>query len=177
MAKRTLAQGNYLRLVEEGGWEFTERVGSSGVVVLVALTQGGELLLVEQYRPPLKARVLELPAGLVGDRKEFEGEAFESAAARELEEETGYRAGSISFLASGPSAAGSSNTLIHFYLATGLEKTGDGGGDEHEDIQVHVVPVTEAASFAAARGGEGRLIDPKLYAGLYFAATHLKGRP
>jgi ADP-ribose pyrophosphatase len=175
MTRRILGEGRYLRMVDEDGWEFTERVGSSGVVVLVALTKLGELLLVEQFRPPLKARVLELPAGLVGDKKEFAHEAFEAAAARELEEETGFRASSIKFLASGPSAAGSSNTLIHFYLATGLEKTGDGGGDEHEDIQVHVVALAEVAAFAAAREQEGRLVDPKLFTGLYFAGEHLKG--
>ena len=90
--KRVLGQGRFLRLVEEGGWEFTERMGSNGVVVIVPLTDAGEIVLVEQYRPPLKCRVLELPAGLVGDKLEFEGEAFEAAALRELEEETGFLA-------------------------------------------------------------------------------------
>jgi len=169
MPKRTLAEGRYLRLVDEDSWEYTERVASSGVGVVVPVTPQGEIILVEQYRKPLKARVLELPAGLAGDKAEFENEAFEAAALRELEEETGYRAGAIKFLASGPSAAGSSNTLIHFYLASQLEKTGDGGGDEHEDIEVHVVPLKEAEAFAAARLKEGRLVDPKLFVGLYFA--------
>jgi ADP-ribose pyrophosphatase len=176
MPERILAQGRYLRLVENEGWEYTERVGASGVVVLVALTESLDLVLVEQYRAPLKSRVLELPAGLAGDRKEIADEAFEAAAARELEEETGFSADSIKFLAAGPSAAGSSNTLIHFYLATGLTKTGEGGGDEHEDIQVHVVPLPEVAAFAAGREQGACLVDPKLYAGLYFAQAHLKGK-
>jgi ADP-ribose pyrophosphatase len=177
MPKNVLAQGRYLRLVEEGGWEFTERVGSSGVVVIVALTDQEEIVLVEQHRPPLKSRVLELPAGLAGDKDDFRDEAFEAAAGRELEEETGYRASSIRCLANGPSAVGSSNTLIHFYLATGLQRTGEGGGDADEDIQVHVVPLREAARFAAAKESSGILVDPKLYAGLYFAGAHLKGNP
>ena len=169
MASRVLGQGRFLRLVEEGGWEYTERMGSSGVVVIVPLTEKGEIVLVEQYRPPLKKRVLELPAGLVGDIAGFENEAFETAAARELEEETGFKAGAMRFMASGPSSAGSSNVLIHFYLATGLLKAGQGGGDEHEDIEVHVVPLKEAEAFAAAKENEGRLVDPKIFAGLYFA--------
>jgi ADP-ribose pyrophosphatase len=170
VASRILGQGRFLRLVEDGGWEYTERMGSSGVVVIVPVTEKGEIVLVEQYRPPLKKRVLELPAGLVGDIAGFEDEAFETAAARELEEETGFKASSLRLMASGPSSAGSSNVLLHFYLATGLRQSGKGGGDEHEDIEVHVVPLAEAEAFAASRAAEGRLIDPKLYAGLYFAS-------
>lgn len=169
MASRILGQGRFLRLLEDNGWEYTERVGASGVVVIVPLTSNKEIVLVEQYRPPLKKRVLELPAGLVGDKKEFENEAFEIAAARELEEETGYRASKMTLVTGGPSAAGSSNTLIQIYLATGLEKVGDGGGDEHEDIQVQLLPLKEAPAFIASRQNDGCLIDPKIFVGLYFA--------
>ena len=167
--KKTLGQGKFLRLVDDGGWEYTERLGASGVVVIVPLTDAGEIVLVEQYRPPLKCRVLELPAGLVGDKLEFEGEAFEAAALRELEEETGFLASQLEFLTSGPSAAGSSNTLIHFFLARGLKQTGPGGGDENEDIQVHVVPLDEAEAFAKAAQAKGLLLDAKLFTGFYFA--------
>ena len=171
--RRVLGSGKYLRLVDEGGWEYTERLNSSGVVVIVPVTPQGELVLVEQYRPALKARVLELPAGLAGDKQDFEGEAFEMAALRELEEETGFRASKIQLLSAGPSAAGSSNTLIHFYGASGLTRTGPGGGDEHEDIEVHVIALAEAEAFAMKRQDEGRLIDPKIFSGLYFAARLL----
>jgi ADP-ribose pyrophosphatase len=167
--KRILGQGRFLRLVDEGGWEYTERVNSSGVVVIVPLTPQRELVLVEQYRPALKARALELPAGLVGDKVDFEDEAFEAAALRELEEETGFAASKMSLLMGGPSAAGSSNTLIHFFLATGLKRSGPGGGDENEEIQVHVVALDGVESFAKKRQDAGCLVDPKLYAGLYFA--------
>lgn len=169
MAKRLLGEGRFLRLLEDEGWEYTERVGASGVVVIVPLTKDREIVLVEQYRRALKKRVLELPAGLVGDKKEFENEAFEIAAARELEEETGYRASKLALMTGGPSAAGSSNTLIHIYLATGLEKVGDGGGDEHEDIEVRVLPLGQVTAYIKSREGEGYLVDPKIYAGLYFA--------
>ena len=170
---KILGSGKFLRLIDDAGWEYTERVSASGVVVIVALTDAGELILVEQFRHALNARVLELPAGLVGDKSEFEGEAFESAALRELEEETGFLASKMDFLTSGPSAAGSSNTLIHFYLATGLKRTGPGGGDEHEDIQVHTVPLSEAEALFKTREAEGCLLDAKLFTGLYFAHRHL----
>lgn len=168
MARRVLGEGRFLRLVDEEGWEFTERVGASGVVVLVPMTDAQELVLVEQYRPALKHRVLELPAGLVGDKSGLEGEAFESAAARELEEETGFRAASLRLLCSGPSSSGSSNVLIHFYAAESLTRVGPGGGDEHEEIQVHVVPLSGLAAFIASREAEGCLIDFKIYSGLHF---------
>ncbi len=167
--KRVLAQGKYIRLVEEDGWEYSERVGASGVVVIVPVTAEGELVMVEQYRMPLKSRVLELPAGLVGDIEGSEDESLETAASRELEEETGFKASSFKLLANGPSAAGSSTTLIHFYLATGMQRTGPGGGDPHEDIEVHVVPLASAEAFIDKKAAEGRMIDPKIYAGLHFA--------
>lgn len=171
--RKILGSGKFLRLIEQGGWEYTERLGSSGVVVIVPLTEAKELVLVEQFRHALNARVLELPAGLVGDKEEFVGEAFESAALRELEEETGFLATKLELLTSGPSAAGSSNTLIHFYLATGLKKTGPGGGDEHEDIQVHVVPLDEVEAFSKVQEAKGCLLDAKLFTGLYFAKRYL----
>lgn len=166
---RVIAQGRYLRLLEEGGWEYAERVGASGVVAVVALTPAMEVVLVEQYRRPVKRRVLELPAGLAGDVAGQEGEDFSRAAARELEEETGFRAAAMELITSGPSASGSSSTIMHFYLATGLERVGPGGGDEHEDIQVHVVPLKECHAFVKEKVRQGCLADPKLFAGLYFA--------
>src|ERR1017187_9697315 len=88
--RRILAEGRHLRFVERNGWEFVERKNVTGIAILVALTDWGGVLLVEQHREPVGARVLELPAGLAGDEGE---ESAESAANRELVEETGYRAG------------------------------------------------------------------------------------
>ncbi len=171
---RVIGQGRHLRLLDEDGWEYSERVGSSGVVAILPITPAGEVVLVEQYRRPVKQRVLELPAGLAGDGG-FEGESFENAAARELEEETGYRASSLKLITAGPSASGSSNTLMHFFLATGLRKVGEGGGDASEDIQVHVVPLDKVEAFIQEKLKQGCLADPKLYAGLYFAGRHAQG--
>ena len=78
----------------KGKWEYVSRARNISAAVIVAIDDGRRsgrhVLLVEQYRVPLGRRCLELPAGLIGD--ETEGEAVEVAAARELEEETGYRA-------------------------------------------------------------------------------------
>src|SRR3546814_10573577 len=81
----------------------------------------GHVLLVEQYRVPLGRNCIELPAGLVGD--EDENESVESSAARELEEETGYRAGSVEVLGEFASSPGMTSETFHLVRATGLQKT------------------------------------------------------
>jgi ADP-ribose pyrophosphatase len=168
--KEILATGKYLRLVREGTWEYSERVGASGIVAMVPVTDAGEIVLVEQYRVPTKAFVIEIPAGLVGDKAGQEDEGLELAAARELEEETGYKAGTLRRLLEGPSSAGSSNSVITFFLATQLVKVGPGGGDEQEDITVHVVPIAGAMGWLDAQVKLGKILDPKIFAGLYFAS-------
>ena len=100
--REILAQGKFLRLVRQGTWEYSERLGISGVVGIVPVTDAGEIVLVEQFRVPTGRPVLELPAGLVGDIPGQEQEPFEAAAARELEEETGYRAGRRNIAAIAP---------------------------------------------------------------------------
>jgi ADP-ribose pyrophosphatase len=164
-----LAQGRFLRLLRQGTWEYTERVGVSGIVGLVPVTDARELVMVEQFRMPTGMRVVELPAGLAGDLEGQRDEALESAAARELEEETGYRAGRLRRLMEGPNAAGSSNSQMTFFLADQLVKVGDGGGDEHEDITVHVVPIAGIWPWLQAKQAAGLALDPKIFAGLWFA--------
>lgn len=166
--KEVLYEGRFIRLLRQGTWEYVERVGASGIVGMVPLTDEGELVLVEQYRVPCAASVIELPAGLVGDLEERSGETFESAALRELEEETGFRAARLKFLVEGPNSAGSSGSKMALFLATGLTKVGPGGGDEDEDITVHVVPVAGIAAWLKSRQSEGKLLDPKIFAGLWF---------
>jgi ADP-ribose pyrophosphatase len=166
--RETLAQGKYLRLMRQGSWEYCERPGVSGIVGLIPVTDARELVLVEQYRVPLGKRAIELPAGLAGDIAGQEHEALELAAARELEEETGYRAGKLRFLVRGPNSAGSSSHLMDFYLATQLVKVGAGGGDEHEDITVHVVKIDGLWDWLKGQELQGKLIDPKIFAGLWF---------
>jgi ADP-ribose pyrophosphatase len=85
-------EGRFITAVREGNWEYVRRSRGIRAAVILAETDAGEILLVEQDRIPIGRRCLELPAGLVGDDDENEIGNVEEAAARELEEETGYRA-------------------------------------------------------------------------------------
>lgn len=172
---RVLATGRYLTMVDKGGWEYVTRAGVTGVVVIVALTHEGKLVLVEQYRPAVNQRVIELPAGLVGDADGRAGESLVDAAARELEEETGYAAAEMAALGAGPIAVGVSDEIVSFFEATGLTRVGAGGGDASEDIAVHEVPLAALKAFLAAKSEEGLGVDPKIYAGLFLAGVALPG--
>ena len=170
-SRRVLAQGRHLRFVEEDGWEFVERNAINGVVVIVAVTAEGRLVLVEQYRRPVGTTVLELPAGLSGDVVGQEDEDLASAARRELLEETGYDAGSLERIGpTGPPSAGVTSEVVTFFRAQALRRVGPGGGDAHEQITVHEIPLAEVEAWLEERARAGALVDPKVYAGLYFAS-------
>ena len=172
---RVLHEGRFLRFLDRGGWEYIERTGISGIVVVVAVTENREMVLVEQYRPALDARVLDMPAGLAGDRPGEEHEDLAEAARRELLEEAGYEAGSLDLLTEGPASSGSSAEVLTLLLARNWRRVGPGGGDASEDIEVHVVPLAGIETWLENRRRTGVLLDPKVYAGLYFLRTRLKG--
>lgn len=168
-SEEILYEGRFLQVKRREHWEYVERAHARAAVVLVAVTDAGEILLVEQPRLPVDTAVIELPAGLVGDIEGEEDESPATAAARELEEETGYTAEELIFVMAGPPSAGLANEHTAFYLARGLTKTGEGGGDDSEQITPHAVPLAEIRAWLRAREAEGMLVDPKVYAGLYFA--------
>lgn len=171
----TLYNGRWLRLKKRGSWEYAERTNPIGAAVIVAITPTDKLLLVEQFRMPIQARTIEFPAGLIGD--DGTHEAPELAAARELEEETGWRAGQMQFVQGGPTSAGMSTETMQFYRAAQLQKMSAGGGVAGEDIILHEVPLAQAARFIAARAAAGFCIDPKVYAGLFFTQFDAAGEP
>ena len=162
-----LAQGRFLRLMKQGRWEFADRVNAKGAAIIAAVTPEGCVLLIEQYRAALGRTVIEMPAGLVGD-EEDEHEHFAVAARRELLEETGYEADEMIEVAHGPPTAGLATELVTLFVARGLQRVHAGGGNEHEDIAVLEIPLAEVDAWLHERAAEGRLIDPKVYAGLYF---------
>lgn len=166
--KQVLAEGKYLRLVKTGNWEYAERRRVNGIVGIAAVTDDGKLLLVEQYRPPVGSRVIELPAGLSGDVSGREHEDLAEAARRELEEETGYSAESMTFLCEGPPSAGTTSEIITIYLAERLTKVGDGGGDHDEEITVHAVPLGEAHHWLVSRRSQRVMVDLRIYTALFF---------
>ena len=152
-------QGKFLTAVRDGQWEYVERAGRISAVVILAEIDG-KIVLVEQPRVPIGGRCLELPAGLIGDSGGEDD--VESAARRELAEETGYRAERIEVLGeffSSPGMVAESFTLVR---ATGLSRCGAGGGIEGEDIVTHLVARSEMTDFVAAKRAEGVGIDVKL---------------
>lgn len=153
--KITRWEGNYLRLVTEGTWEYVERVGGMTAVVLLA-EHDGKVILVEQYRTPLGRRSIELPAGLVGD----EGESsVEETALKELEEETGFRATGVETIGefySSPGMVAEGFTLVRMIGVT------PGGAKSEEDIAVHLIARELVAAFIDRCRAEGLAIDVKL---------------
>ena len=164
----TLCEGRWLSLRKRGRWEYAERNNPGGAVIVVAVTPQDCVLFVEQYRVSILRHTIEMPAGLVGDLDAQPDESALRAAARELEEETGYRCGRVEFIHEGPSSSGMSTEMIAFARAHDLVRVGAGGGDETENIVVHEVPRHNAGSWLFARAAEGFSIDPKLFAGLWF---------
>lgn len=165
-----LYRGKFLRLVRDRHWEYVTRVNSSGAGFIAALTDTGDVVLVEQYRLPLQARTIELPAGMIGDDAAFQDESIEASALRELEEETGFRGTHAQILTSGPVAAGMTSEMLHLVRIRGLQRVGAGGGVDGEDITVHLVPLAGIDDWLRGKQAEGLLIEPRIYAALYFLA-------
>jgi ADP-ribose pyrophosphatase len=163
--KETLYQGKFLSLVKEGRWEYCERINATGAAIIAAVTPQNKLLLVEQFRIPVKARTIELPAGIIGDEPDASDEA---AAARELLEETGYQPAEVRALTTGPASSGLTSETVTLYLATNLKKIHNGGGIAHEQITVHEVPLPEVHNWLVEKSRTNFLIEPKIYAALYF---------
>lgn len=166
-SKEVIAKGKFLSLVKSNGYEMVERINCSGVVVVIPVTDDRKLVLVEQFRPPLAKKCIELPAGLVSDTESAQGESMSDAAMRELEEETGYRATTLEEVDRWATSSGMSSETVTVFRAHGLKKVGAGGGEEDENITVHVVDLRDVKQWLSTMGRGGYMIDPKIYAALY----------
>lgn len=165
----TLYEGKFLTLVRDGHWEYCERVRKTPAAMIFACTPEEKVLLVEEFRPPIGVQSICFPAGLVGD----EGpESALLAAGRELVEETGYEAGELHYLFTGPSSPGLTSETVAFYLARHLRRVGEGGGVDNENIIVHEVPLPEMDAWLAEQIAAGKSVDPRVYTGLYFLTRH-----
>jgi ADP-ribose pyrophosphatase len=152
-------EGKHVIVIERDGWEFVERKKGKEAVAVIAVTENDEVILTEQYRRPVDARVIDWPAGLVGDENDDDAP---TTAKRELEEETGFTCESVEFLAKGPTSPGITSEILSFYRARGVRRQGTG----EEEIVVHVVRRADAEDWLRKR--EGVLIDLKVWGGLYF---------
>ena len=174
--KQTLYEGQWLRLVRIGHWESCERTHAQGMaVIVIAVTPADEVLFVEQFRIPLGARTIEMPAGLVGD--DHAEDTLVDAARRELVEETGWSPGRVEVLLTGPTSSGMSNERIAFVRARDLVRVGDGGGVDDENIVVHAVPRAQAPAWLMRKHAEGYELDLKLWAGLWMIDHNPDGSP
>ena len=154
--EETAWAGKWIVAKRRGRWEYVSRVGGVRAAVVLAIDDGC-VLLVDQYRVPLGRRCLELPAGLIDD-----GETAVQAAARELEEETGYRPARVADIGEFVSSPGMVSESFTLVRAEGLVRVSDGGGIGEEGITVHRVALSDIPDYVAARRGEGMAIDVKL---------------
>ena len=156
-------QGRFIAAKKRGRWGYVSRARGIRAAVVVAIDDspdGRHILLVDQFRVPLERRCIELPAGLVGDESADEDPAL--AAKRELEEETGYRAGRMIDLGEYWSSPGMVSESFSLFRAFDLEKVGDGGGVPGEGIRVHRAPLASLPDWIAVRRAEGYAVDVKL---------------
>ncbi len=166
---QTLHQGRHLSMLTNGTWEYATRNVARPAVGIVAITPNGNVVLVEQYRPAIARKIIELPAGLAGDIAGSEDEALLEAAKRELLEETGYTAARWTEMIHGYSSPGLTDESITLFLAQDLTRRGEGGGEQDENIRVHEVPLSEVLQWLRQRNAPA---DLKLLAGLHAASEY-----
>ena len=154
-----MCEGRFVRALKRGKWEYASRANGIRAVVILA-EYDGKVILIDQPRVPLGARCVELPAGLVGD---VDPEAtVETTAVKELEEETGFTAERVEVLGEYYSSPGMLSEGFTLVRAHGVRRIGEGGGDEHEDIAVHLVARADIPNFLEQKRAEGFGIDVKL---------------
>ena len=154
-----MCEGRFVRLIKRGKWEYASRANDIRAVVILAETDG-KMILVDQPRVPLGARCIELPAGLVGD--EDPDATVEETAVKELEEEAGFTAASIERLGDFHASPGMLSESFTLVRAHGVRRIGEGGGDDDEDIVVHLVARLDIPNFLEQKRAEGFAVDVKL---------------
>jgi ADP-ribose diphosphatase len=152
-------EGKFVRTVRRGKWEYAGRTNEIRAVVILAEHEG-KVILIDQPRVPLGVRCVELPAGLVGD--EDPDATVETTAVKELEEETGFTAERVERLGDFYASPGMLSESFTLVRALGVRRTGEGGGDDNEDIAVHLVARADIANFIEQKRAEGFAVDVKL---------------
>lgn len=152
-------QGKYVRALRKGRWEYVSRANGIRAVAILAEHEG-KMVLVDQPRAAVGGRCVELPAGLIGD--EEPDATPESTAIKELEQETGFTAERVERLGDYHASPGMLSESFTLVRAHGLRRVGAGGGDENEDINVHLVARADIPAFLEDMRAQGFSIDVKL---------------
>lgn len=153
-------------LLENGVTSTREYVLHPGAVAVVPITDDSKIVFVEQYRYPIKQKLIEIPAG----KFDKPGEDPLECAQRELEEETGYKAEEFTYLGYIHTTPGFSNEVIHLYLAQKLYK-GTMNPDEDEILKVHIEDFDKAVEKCIS----GEITDVKTIVGIMRAYFRLRG--
>ena len=142
--------------------------GHPGGVCVVAIDRDDRVLFVRQWRHATGGPLLEIPAGTLDRHADGSVEDHAGAAARELEEETGSRAGDWRYLGAFYTAPGFTSELMHLYLATDLVPVDEGGlaPDDDERLELRPIPFGEALGMAE----RGELRDAKSLVGILLVA-------
>lgn len=150
-----------------GGTGERDVIRHPGAVGAIAIDGDNRVLLIKQYRHPLRTRLWELPAGI----KDVDGEDPEETARRELHEETGWTARTWSHLASAHSSPGGSDERYDIYLATDVEESPDRPEvhDEEADLELRWVPLADACAEVL----DGRITNAMCAIGVLAAARRL----
>lgn len=155
--------------VRYGGDEIVRQyVDHPGAAAIVALDDDGRVLLIQQYRHPLRMRDWEIPAGLL----DVHGEDPVDAARRELAEEADLDTGSIEHLVSVFTTPGGNDEVVHVFLARDLSTRADEHDREAEeaDIRIAWIPLEDAVAAVMA----GRMRNGILAIGLLATAERLR---
>lgn len=158
--RKVVYEGSILKFCKDtiqtpdGRTEYYDFIDHSRAAACVAVNEKGEILLVRQYREAIDRISTEIPAGGINP-----GETSMQAAARELEEETGYRAKSIKPLMSEITAIAYCNEVVDIFLAENLEKT-----SQHLDPDEAIAPFFLSAGEFARRVRDGEIQDSKTIA-------------
>jgi len=152
---------------QDGNIRKCEIISHPGGGVVIPLFDNGDILLVRQYRYPLKILVLEAPAG----KLELNENPLDCAQ-RELIEETGYTAEKFMKLTAMYTTPGFCNEVLHIYLATGLKKSEHGQNldDGEQSLTVESLPLTRAIEMIT----KGEIVDGKTIVGILLAERMMK---
>jgi ADP-ribose pyrophosphatase len=148
-----------------------EFIRHPGAVAVVAIDTENRVLLIQQYRHPVRKKLWELPAGLL----DIPGESKTTAAERELMEETGYRAGHIESLIDFYTTPGGNSEQISIFLATGLSYVGHKDELEGEETELVVEWVPIQSALASVLGST--VMSPTAMVGVMAVALKLGIHP